>query len=657
MRSWGETRTCRATVIRDILRGRLAPDPDPHGLRLRGARISGPLDLENLTTDVALGLTDCLLEEGLLARDACLSAVDLTGCHLEHAAKPPLDASGLTCSVLELTRTRITGHADAGVVTLAGAHIRGSFSCAGARLRNDSGPALVAGNLQVDQDMSLGDGFTADGTGAGGAVLLAYAHIGMLGCSSVRLRNDSGPALNAFGLQVDRDMFLVNGFTADGAGDGGAVSLVSAHIGHLDCTGARLRNNSGPALNATGLQADQGMSLGDGFTADRGAVILAYAHIGMLDCSSVRLRNDSGPALNAFGLQVDRDMFLDNGFTADGAGDGAVDLRHAHISGMLNCTGARLRNNSGPALNAFGLQVGPQGMLLVAGFTADGTGDGAVDLRNAHISGMLNCSGARLRNNSGPALNATGLQANQGMLLVAGFTADGAGAGATVDLTDAHVGGTFLFNPARLTHATHSQARLAVDGLTYAGVPEPITARDWLQMLRGATRSYAPQPYQQLAARYRELGDERQVRKILMAQRDHQLAGSHTRLSERLWGRITKITVGYGYQPWRALLFLAGVVVLSCVLAIVLGSHGALAQTDKTAKPGQPCTLLQQITVGLDLNLPIGKGIARAQCDLAKDSASAAATWLTVGGWVLQILAWAFAALFIAGFTSAVRKT
>jgi len=34
MRSWCADRTCRAAVIRDILLGRLAPDPDPHGLRL-----------------------------------------------------------------------------------------------------------------------------------------------------------------------------------------------------------------------------------------------------------------------------------------------------------------------------------------------------------------------------------------------------------------------------------------------------------------------------------------------------------------------------------------------------------------------------------------------------------------------------------------------
>ena len=65
MRSWGDSRTVGASVIRDILRGRLAADPDPRGLRLRGARISGPLDLENLTTEVDFELKDCLLEEGL----------------------------------------------------------------------------------------------------------------------------------------------------------------------------------------------------------------------------------------------------------------------------------------------------------------------------------------------------------------------------------------------------------------------------------------------------------------------------------------------------------------------------------------------------------------------------------------------------------------
>jgi hypothetical protein len=143
-----------------------------------------------------------------------------------------------------------------------------------------------------------------------------------------------------------------------------------------------------------------------------------------------------------------------------------------------------------------------------------------------------------------------------------------------------------------------------------------------------------------------------------MAQREDELHRTNARWPERLWGQITKVTLGYGYQPWRALLFLAEVVALSCVLTVALGSHCALTQTDKAAYQGQACTPVQKISVGLDLNLPVGTtSVARSGCDLTKDSTSATAAWLSVVGWVLRVLAWVFAALFIAGFTSAVRKT
>ena len=826
MRSWGDSRTIRASVVRDILRGQLAADPDPHGLQLRGARITGPIDLENLTTDVNFELIDCLLEEGLIARDAHLASVALVGCQLEHPADRALDAERLTCSVLALGNATITGHSESGAVSLASAQI-GLLSCEGASLRNDSGPALDANGLQVDQAMFLRGGFTATGTGEYGTVSLAGAHIsGYMDCTGASLVNGSGPALNANSLQVDQGMFLSGGFTATGTGESGAVNLASAHIsGQLSCEGASLVNSSGPALNANGLQVDQAMFLRGGFTAtgtgESGAVGLASAHIGgQLSCEGASLVNGSGPALNANSLQVDQAMFLRGGFTATGTGEyGAVNLADAHISGQLSCEGASLVNGSGPALNANGLEIG-QGMFLRGGFTATGTGEsGAVGLAGAHISGDLDCEGASLVNGSGPALNAGGglqvdhhmflsggftatgtgesgtvnlaaahiggqlsckgaslvngsgpalnangleigqgiflrgeftatgtgesgavglagahiggqldctgaslvngsgsalnanslqvdqgiflsggftatgtgesgtvnlvaahiggymdctgaslvngsgpalnansLQVDQAMLLRGGFTATGAGDGVALDLTGVRVGGALEFDP-RLEHTTDPKDRLAVDRLTYTGVPEPISPRDWLRLLRDGTPSYAAQPYQQLAAGYRALGDERHTRETLMAQRDDQLARTHPRWPERWWGRITKVTLGYGYQPWRALLFLAAVVTLLCVLAVVLGSHGALEQTDKTATPGRSCTLLQQASVALDLNLPIGKSVARDHCDLAKESTSVTASWLTAAGWVLQLLAWAFAALFIAGFTSAVRKT
>ena len=570
MWSWGKARTCRATVIREILRGRLAAEPDPHGLRLRGARITGRLDLANLSTKVNFELHDCLLEEGVVAPDAHLATLGLSGCHLEHPTEPPLDADRLTCNMLILIKATVIGHAEVGAVLLRGAQI-GLLHCGGARLCNDSGPGLRGDGLQVGRGMYLRREFTATGTGRLGTVRLTGARVGgSLESDGASLRNDSGPALLADGLQVGQDMFLREGFTATGAGEDGAVCLTGAHVGgSLACDGASLRNDSGPALLADGLQvdldmqcdrltADGGVVLGghigrllsfegaalnnrggfallsdglrvdgtmfcrDGFTAQgevrlpgariggrlyfdgaklsnpggralvasrltvgqdmfcrnrggpgheqpcvaEGEVILAGARIGgHLAWDGAHLRNDSGPALYADSLQVDQDMLMRSGFTATGGGeDGAVRLAGVHIGGNLDCDGATLRNDSGPALYADRLQV-DQSMLLRDGFTAAGSGgDGAILLVMSHIGGHLYCDGAQLRNDSGPALDAYSLQVGQGMHLFGGFTATGSSGFCAVNLTGARIGARLLCDGASLRNDS-GPALVAYGGL------------------------------------------------------------------------------------------------------------------------------------------------------------------------------------------------
>ena len=124
----------------------------------------------------------------------------------------------------------------------------------------------------MDQALFLRGGFTATGSGERGAVEPVAARIGgQLDCSGAELRNDSGPALSADGLQVDQALFLRGGFTATGSGERGAVEPVAARIGgQLDCSGAELRNDSGPALSADSMQVDQALFLTDGFTATTG---------------------------------------------------------------------------------------------------------------------------------------------------------------------------------------------------------------------------------------------------------------------------------------------------------------------------------------------------------------------------------------------------
>jgi len=222
--------------------------------------------------------------------------------------------------------------------------------------------------------------------------------------------------------------------------------------------------------------------------ADAGAVDLAGAHVaGQLGCTGADLRNDSGPALNAISLQVDQTLYLNGGFTAIGSGlIGTVDLFGAHIGGSLYGEGAALRNDRGPALNAESMQVG-QNIYLTGGFTATGQGvHGAVRLPGAHIGGSLYGEGAALHNQLGPALYAPGVQVGLNMYLTVKFTATGGAAFEVVDLTGAQVGGAFLFAPNQLEHRTNPHWRLAVDGLTYIGVPGWISPRPGVSCCRKA---------------------------------------------------------------------------------------------------------------------------------------------------------------------------
>jgi hypothetical protein len=264
----------------------------------------------------------------------------------------------MTCSGLYLRAATIIGSVGLGAVRLVGAHVVGDFDSSGAELRNDSGPALHGHGLRVDQYMFLANGFTATGGGEGGAVHLPGAHVGELYCVRARMRNDSGPAFAGDGLQVDKDFLANRRFTAWGGGLSGAVRLVGAHIGgQLDFSEAELRNDSYAALHADGLLVDREVILADGFAAtgsgDAGAVSLVSAHIGgRLLCSRAHLRNDSGPALWADGLYVGHDMYFANSSAIGSSQDGVFRLLNARIDGDLSFAATCLRNDAGPALAA-----------------------------------------------------------------------------------------------------------------------------------------------------------------------------------------------------------------------------------------------------------------------------------------------------------------
>jgi len=184
------------------------------------------------------------------------------------------------------------------------------------------------------------------------------------------------------------------------------------------------------------------------------------------------------------------------------------------------------------------------------------------------------------------------VQVGLNMYLTVKFTATGGAAFEGSDLTGAQVGGAFLFAPNQLEHRTNPHWRLAVDGLTYIGVPGWISPQAWRELLPEGTPRYACATISTTGRRAPGDGRRTADRETLIAQRDDQLARTHPRWPEKLWGKITKVTLAMATSPGGHCCFLATVVTLSCVLAVALGAHGALAQTSKTATPGQPCTVL-----------------------------------------------------------------
>ena len=193
------------------------------------------------------------------------------------------------------------------------------------------------------------------------------------------------------------------------------------------------------------------------------------------------------------------------------------------------------------------------------------------------------------------------------------------------------------------------------------------------------TAKYSPQPYQQLATVYRSAGHEHDARRVLIAQqddrRDRLLRASNNDpaaadRSERwhLWWRrfglrLQKVTLGYGYRARRAFY---GVVIVLAVASLVgwlagrthsgsTGRYAAYRPSPVNGSLAQQCSTVEQVGLGLHPGLPFLSTVTAGQC--AFDTTTSIGGSYAVVNWSLQALAWAGAALAIAGYTGLVRKT
>ncbi|MEE6272464.1 hypothetical protein V2J56_03770 [Georgenia sp. MJ206] len=569
-----------ATAIRRAL---LDPDlrPDPRGLVIRGARITGALDLAHAAVPCPLVLRSCVLGGALNAEDAQLIALDLGRTVVTTVN---LDGAVLRAD-LRLNRLRATRE-----VRAVGIRIGGHLLLREAVLTDAGGTALSLDRARVDGSAFL----TA--LRATGTVRANGAHVaGQLTLREAVLATPGGNALSLDGAFVG-GLFLTDVQAT------GKVRALGAHItGQLNLGGAVLSNPAGDALSLDRAEVD-----GSAFLTNlraTGRVRALGAHItGQLTLRGAVLQSADGDALVLDGVRVDRGIFMTRMQAT-----GEVRALGAHVTGHLDLSGAVLDRPGGDALSLDRARV--DGGATLSRLRTTGT----VRAPGATVTGQLDLAGAVLSNPGDTALNLQGLDVE--VLVLGGLLTDG-----TLDLTLSTVG-TLVTNtgvpatpggraapgadsassPETAAQEADAERRARRAPARAAALPGPLAAagwnvgdvhgplrhdrrasRDWLDTAKDTVEDFSVQPWHELAAVYERNGQPADGRwlRFTAARRVTRRAPWYSKPIR--WSYA--LVAGYGYYPLIAAAWLVAAAVATLLLTSVLA--GSFVPTDLEAATG-----------------------------------------------------------------------
>ncbi|KUL21369.1 hypothetical protein ADL12_44875 [Streptomyces regalis] len=556
----------RGSALRYLLIAAPSPHPGCQArLRLRGARVTGELDLAEVTVVGSVRLDRCRFD----------ATLRLDNAHFDAA----LELSACTMPGLSLVGARVAQECGITACTVTGTVDLRSLTVGNRLSLNDTAVRPTHGEAALDaQSVEVGEDFWASGLDCAGTVFLNSARIqDVLAFRGTRIRGDAG--LQAPELAVGGGLFLDSGFSGTGQ-----VNLYGASIGGTvrmdDC---RLDGpGSGPGTHALNLScaeiggdiwAGRGLVVNGPViiqdTSVRGSVVLKGARF---DVSSSVPTADA--ALNAPRLRVGGDIDCRDRLV----GHGMIDLRDSHIGGSLLFQGAELTAlNDQPALCANGVETG--GVIRLSnGFTAHGR----ISLISVTVRSRVSLDDAVLDTPAGES--ALSFIASSTASLALRLREAPAG---VIDLRHSRIG---LLEDIPAAWPTG----LVLDGAIYDSLHPALPARARLPWLGRDPAGFVPQPYEQLAATYQRQGQDADARAVLVAK--HRRMRRALSPPARLWSLLQDGTVGYGYRPLRA------VWLLLCLLAAGTALFTALPPTavgDGKPPPFQPAIYT------LDLLLPL----------------------------------------------------
>ncbi|NWF31157.1 oxidoreductase [Streptomyces sp. PKU-EA00015] len=400
---------------------------------------------------------------------------------------------------------------------------------------------------------------------------------------TIGIANSWVPGIDAGLARIDGALDLRRSTLA-----GGSLTLINARVaGELILTDARISGPGEWAVLAGGLVMEGGV-FGKRLTT-QGGLRLPGAHLPKgLFLQGARLENADGVALAA-GHVAASTVDCSQGFTAQGT----VRLRSARIEDLLTFEGAHL-NGDGTALVCIAMHVGD------FDFRAATPPSGTVDLRSAHATWCQDSERAWPEE-----------------VLLEGFTY-----------------GSIRFGETASTEGGAAGEDGTPVGDTMPAGDEVASRLAWIRRNPG----YAPQPYEQLAGWYRQIGHDGDARRVLLAKQRHRRRTLHP--AGRIWGHLLDATVGYGYRPWLAGVWLIALALLG---TLVFGAH-----SPTPVKPGEGAPF-QSFVYTLDLLIPIG-GLGQRTAWYWTDSGS---QWLA---YVLIAAGWVLTTAVVAGVTRTLNR-
>ena len=399
----------------------------------------------------------------------------------------------------------------------------------------------------------------------------------------------------------------------------------------------RIINSHLPGLAARHVNIDGVLDLTGTLVAGR--LGLVNAHISdELVINGSKFLNPGGWTLFAGGITVDGGFFGRHGFESQGS----IRLVGAHLNGGIFLDHANLIATQFGALVADNMKV--EGRMVCDGMVIDG----GVGMPGSRINGQLSWDGASI-NTRGSGLDWRRIVAEE-LIFTPVKTID-----TPVDLSGARVS-VFCDDPATWT------TDLRLDGFVYGSLiarsrrdgpdspsdayvtdtfkisAEILPARDRLRWLKCNTTGYRPQPYEQLAQFYRSVGHDDEARKVLLAKQRHRR--STQAIAGKSWSYLLDWSVGYGYRPWLAALWLIALITAGTV---VFSWKPPMALDPKTAPAFDP------FVYTINLLLPIGQFIQSNQWN-----PRGAERWFA---YVLVGAGWLLATTVIAGITRVLNRS